>query len=560
MMHPLRPEGSLDATVAVGFGERKSLAHLRADVSRLAAQLLRTEAETVVLSCRDRYAFTVGLLASWEIGRLVALPPNAQEESLEALVSATAPSVLLHDGERRRGLDVRASFGSPDAPHAALRPIADDRMLVRVHTSGTTAGSRAFDKTAGQLLGEAKVLVDFFGIAETDVFLATVPPQHLYGLLFGVLVPLVAGATIVRESPFHAAEVAAVAERHRATVLVAVPAHLRSLEVIEDGARPRAIRRIVSSGAPLPDETAAMLNARFGWTIDEILGSSETGGIAHRTPPAEGYRALPGVKVSVAEEERLQVDSPFLGSDLPRPFVASDRIELLADGRFRHLGRADDVVKIAGKRLELRTLEEFLRRQRGVEDVAVDAEPIAFPRGTRVRVAVVAPDRTPDDLRRAMLAHFDPVVVPRTILCVPALPRTATGKLPRAALRALFEVPPPVADADAAFDPEDASAERMRIAVPADSPYFEGHFEGDPLLPAVTQLESIVARQARRRFPELGAVRRFRKLKFRKPIRPGAEITLKLERKGTSAVAYEIVDGDELASTGVLEFRSGGEG
>ncbi|MFY0542161.1 AMP-binding protein [Nannocystis pusilla] len=75
--------------------------------------------------------------------------------------------------------------------------LAADRRLAVVYTSGSTGDHQPCAKTAAQLLGEAQALAATFALRAGEVALATVPPYHLYGLLFGILAPLAAG----RRSP-----------------------------------------------------------------------------------------------------------------------------------------------------------------------------------------------------------------------------------------------------------------------------------------------------------------------------------------------------------------------
>src|SRR5690606_33139013 len=117
------------------------------------------------------------------------------------------------------------------------------------------------------------------------------------------------------------------------------PAHLRSLQVLDEGALPSGLQ-VFSSGAPLPADTAEMLAARFGLATREVFGSTETGGIGHRlSPPGGAWTPLPRVTVSCDADGRLMLDSPFVHPSEPTPRPCADRIAVEPDGRFSHLGR-----------------------------------------------------------------------------------------------------------------------------------------------------------------------------------------------------------------------------
>ncbi len=433
-----------DSVVAWERGRTTSAADLCAHVAGF-AELLPTASpgDEVVVICRDRYRFAVALLAAWERGFTVALPPNSQPETMRVLRGRPNVRTVVHDVEGEPGIDVRdASVVAATRHKVGRHPFlpfdrfAPDRHLATVYTSGSTGEQTACPKTALQLLGEAEVLRTTFALPEEARVLAMVPPYHIYGLLFGVLVPLTSGASLYRHTPLHAPEVAAVLESG-VDVLVTVPAHIRALCLAPD-AQPR-ISRVFSSGAPLAPEVARDAHDRFGWTITEVFGSSETGGIGWRESGGTGpWTPLPGVEVGVDENERLLVSSPFLHPDTTRPYVAADRIELLPDGRFAHLGRADGVLKIGGVRVSIAEIEQRFLAIEGVRDAAALAVSVGGARGYEVWAAVVAPGLDRRAIKKALRGWLAPVAMPRRIVFADALPREENGKLPRHALEALF--------------------------------------------------------------------------------------------------------------------------
>lgn len=401
--------------------------------------------EEVVVICRDRYRFAVALLAAWQRGYSVALPPNPQPETMRAMRARQGVRTVVHDVDGGLGLDVRdaavieAARGKVGVqPFAPMGGFAPERRLATVYTSGSTGDHAACPKTAGQLLGEARVLVETFGLQPGTRFLPMVPPHHIYGLLFGVLVPLLSGGAFYRHTPLMAPEVAAVIDQG-VDVLVTVPAHLRALGLAADAQRPMG--RVFSSSAPLTPESARTVRSRFGWTVTEIFGSSETGGIGWRESGGEGpWTPLAGVEVRAGEGDEMLVRSPFVHLDAPKPYVGADRVSVDDAGRFSHLGRVDGVVKIGGERVSLAELERRLGAIEGVRDAAVMAVEVGGARGHEVWAAVVAPDLEVAEIKRALRRWVAPVAMPRRLKRVDALPRGSNGKLPRRALERLFGV------------------------------------------------------------------------------------------------------------------------
>jgi acyl-coenzyme A synthetase/AMP-(fatty) acid ligase len=558
-----------DGLVAVGEGGERTAADLLGDAEAIARTLPDPfPGSEVLVVCGDRYAFTASVVAAWSRGHGVALPPNLLERTADELSALPHVCDVLHDGDAPRGtcvVPLLAAERERSPERAALLPIHRDRALVTLFTSGTSGAPRACTKTAAQLLGEAEML----GRRHTDAHghgpaagvrrvLATVPPIHIYGLLFGVAVPLMHGAAFVRETPLHAPTVAAALGRTSADALVSVPAHLRGLELLAPGDLPRSLR-VFSSGAALPENVAAMLRARFGLAVTEVLGSSETGGIASRDRADAPWTPLPGVGVTAAPDGQMLLDSPFAPSDAERPWPCADRIATHADGTFRHLGRRDNVVKVASKRVDLDEMQRALLRLPGVSDAAVFAEEVDGARGVQVAAAVVAPTWSARSLREALAVQFDAVVLPRPIVCVDRLPREASGKLRRDRLRELLQgaARAPRTDVPRAFDAKPIAGRpgAFDVHVPVDLAYFEGHFEGHPILPGVVQLEILVARQVTAAWPELMRVRQITRLRFRAPISPGDDLVLSLERPEPHRVDFEVRRGATACSSGTLHFE-----
>ena len=87
----------------------------------------------------------------------------------------------------------------------------------------------------------------------------------------------------------------------------------------------------------------------------------------------------------------------------------------------------------------------------------------------------------------------------------------------------------------------------------ADADFFDGHFPGDPVLPAVAQLSGLVEPVAQRAWPSLGSLVGASQLKFHRVCRPGETLALRCERDGRS-VRFTLHVGDTLASAGALTF------
>ena len=280
---------------------------------------------------------------------------------------------------------------------------------------------------------------------ERWALLATVPPQHMYGLEASVLLPLASGHALCGEQPFYPADIAAAVERlPRPRALISTPVHLRAL-LGSDIALP-PLDLVLSSTAPLAQQLAAETERRFDARLLEIYGSTETGQIAIRRPTqCAEWRLWPGVSLE------LHGDATWAhGGHLEQRTPLQDVLEMSGADTFLLHGRVTDLVNIAGRRSSLAHLTHQLNSIPGVEDGAFFhvEEPAASHTGVaRVAACVVAPSLGAAQLLQALRERIDAVFLPRPLVFVAQLPRNGTGKLPLSALRALAARAKPAATA-----------------------------------------------------------------------------------------------------------------
>ena len=100
-------------------------------------------------------------------------------------------------------------------------------------------------------------------------------------------------------------------------------------------------------------------------------------------------------------------------------------------------GREADQINVAGHRVSLGDLNQKLLEIEGVQDGVFYLPEEGSDFVTRLMAFVVAPGKTSEEIQRALRTHIDPVFLPRPLVCVPSLPRNATGKLPYESVREL---------------------------------------------------------------------------------------------------------------------------
>jgi acyl-CoA synthetase (AMP-forming)/AMP-acid ligase II len=522
------------------FHDVEAQSELIAQAQRVAA--LVGPASLVVVSCRHAQSFVPALLGAWTAGATVELLPNVQPGTLDRVDADREIAHVLHDDPALQTRSPKAIFipTALQSPTSASPPLAAwPQVAVRMTTSGTTERPRYIEKTWAQLRDEVDVLATTIPFARC--VLSTVPLSHLYGLLWGVLLPLRFGARIVSHGALMPADIAATIERESVDLMVSTPAHLRAMA---DATMPRGLR-VISSGAHLPGELQTRLGLEHGWHVTDVLGSTETGGIATRDQPMKPWTPLPRVTVS-APDGVLAVSSPWCDASV---IAHDDRVEVRPDGTFQYLGRASELVKIAGKRAHTHAIEAALRAIPGVDDVAVIVHAPAG-REPRVAAAVVAsgPLVTREQIAIAVRDQFDPVFAPRIVKLVPNIPRTDRGKVDADAVRTLLGLD---ARTTNHIPVRAVSPGRFESNIPEDLVFFRGHFDAFHILPGAVLVERLVWPAAKSELAANTVLRGIRRLRFRQPVFPGQQLTVNLKH-APGRVTFEVTRATAVVASGQL--------
>ncbi|WP_038047882.1 AMP-binding protein [Thioalkalivibrio sp. ALJ16] len=417
------------------IGERPiTRAAFLADVQALAARL--PAARAAFNLCQDRYHFAVAFAALLLRGQTSLLPPNRGRTTLAEIASQHPDAHALVDGPDAE-IDVPilrvSASGEAGVAASPIPEIPADQTAVLAFSSGSTGAPTAHARSWGALDAVTRQAVACFELQQGPgpVLVGTVPPQHMYGLESTLLYALLGHASVLAERPFYPADVRAALSAHAPAVLVTTPFHLGAcLRAGLDWPRPQ---RILCATAPLPPETAAQAERVFGCRLDEIYGCTEAGAIATRRTTAEtDWTAYPGVQVFGTDAGRVRAQGP----QHPEPVPLPDHIEARDPHHFRMEGRLADQLNIAGKRASLADLNRRLNAIPGVLDgVFIPPAQAADGAGiARLAALVVAPRRSSAEIQAELAQCMDPLFLPRPLVRVDHLPRSATGKLPRQVL------------------------------------------------------------------------------------------------------------------------------
>lgn len=333
------------------------------------------------------------------------------------------------------------------ATFAVERIVRRRRFSVTFHTSGSTSTPKTIVKTFESLAKEVAFHRSRLNLDPSTTFLATIEPDHMYGTLWRVMLPVAAGC---RVDPDVILTPEALIEKMNAAskvFLVTTPSFLKRFCAYSDQYDiPQNCVMLTTSGSLLDAATSAAAMRVFGVAPLEIFGSTETGGVASRmqdgTSESEIWKVFDPVKVGATADGRLVVRSPF---SFRCRYVMGDGVEILPDGRsFRLLGRMDRMVKIAEQRVSLPEMEKRMMELDGIDDVAIVA--LDGEKGKYLGVAVVCSGgmdglrgaQATLALRKRLFPIFPKGTVPKKYRFVDEIPRNAQGKVLVSAIREIM--------------------------------------------------------------------------------------------------------------------------
>ncbi len=508
--------------------------------------------------CQDRYHFALGLAAALLRGQTSLMPPNALPETLrQAPAGGGQPYLLVDDGDHSASGLQALQVSRPAAAQAAteIPLLAPDLEAVCLLTSGSTGAPQPHAKRWGSLVAnigaEASRLAQMLGRSSLHgiTLVATVPAQHSYGLESTVLLAMLGGACFDASRPFYPADIVdALQQVPEPRALVTTPFHLKTLLLA--GLPVPAVALTLSATAPLSPQLAGQAEQTLGGQLIEIYGCTEAGQVAsRRTTAGEVWQTLGELRIHLQVGAAASGDAEtyvVVGGHVLEPTALADVLDLLDSQHFKLLGRANDLIHVAGKRSSLAHLNFHLNRIDGVDDGAFwlpddvaegIVRPIAF---------VVAPTLSAAQVIAALRTQLEGIFVPRRVVKVDALPREATGKLTVATLRRF-------ALAHGAQAARSEVRGEAHFDVTPEHPTLAGHFPGNPVLPGVSVLSWVMQALADRPdlAPTLGTSPGVANAKFLNAATPGSRLRVSLAAQG-QGVAFEVHDGTVPVARGLL--------
>ncbi len=377
-----------------------------------------------------------------------------------ALASAR-PGLKLYQVEGLNGLNKLNELNREKGPDET----EINELAVIIYTSGTTGRPKGAMLSHGNLLHNVESCRIVLQTVEADRFAVLLPMFHSYMLTVGMLLPLIVGGSIVLIKSLHPPRAASqeIFER-KTTVLPAIPQFYRSM-VNAPIQPPVPLRYCICGAAPLPAQVLREFEEKFHIPLIEGYGLSEASPVVTKNP-LDGRRKagsiglpIPHVEVSIQDESGRELGPNEIGEvcvrggnvmlgywNQPEETAKTMRKDWLltgdigyrdVDGYYYITDRKKDMLLVNGINVYPREIEEILYQYPGVKEAAVIGRP--DPRKGEQPVAFVAAiDGSVVEekaLQRFVKERLADYKVPRKIVVMQALPRNATGKILKTALR-----------------------------------------------------------------------------------------------------------------------------
>jgi len=495
----------VDFNSVTGRESHLSYRELAARVDRIALRLAELGIERYdVVSCQlpNWWEFSALVLACMRIGAVVnPMMPIFREREVKFMLGFAESKIFVVPREFR-GFDHPAMVRSirPELPHlerllvvggegeesfeeALLgtdrqagrdrtrwftehRPRADDVMQL-LYTSGTTGEPKGVMHTANTLLSNLRPYAERLGLGADDVVLMASPMAHHTGFMYGLMMPVMLGATAVLQDTWEPKRAAALIAAEGVSFTMASTPFLSDLAdaVGQGGCDVATLRIFLAAGAPIPRVLVERATKTLGADIVSAWGMTENGAVTTTKldDPEKAFHtdgcAMPGMEVRVVgpddqplpagEEGKLEVRgcSNFVGY-LKRPqlfghdadgwFDSGDLARMDADGYVRITGRAKDIVIRGGENIPVVEIEGLLFRHPAVQAVSIVGMP--DERLGERACAFVVPKPGQNFCFADMVAFLEQqklakIYFPERLEIVADLPRTPSGKVQKFKLR-----------------------------------------------------------------------------------------------------------------------------
>ena len=427
-----------------------------------------------------------------------------------------------------------------DCKNLELRTPDAKNVFINLFTSGSTGEPKLIRKTLQNLLNEAEDLIKQFPIPKDCVFLTTAKMSHMFGIVFALIFPLANGNLIDTNMIKFPEQI-----KSDNFVFITTPSFLDKMAKYDNN--PRKPKYIFTAGDKL--NNSAFEYFEKDSNVVEIYGSTESGTVAFRTSSKDSFLTpLKNVKVRADINNQIVVESHYF---LENHLTLNDIIEK-SGNKFRILGRSDRILKVQEKRISAVELENILNKHEFIENS------YCLKTGEKVGAAIVLTGKGREKLLETGSAELIKLIkayvkksseiVPQKWRFLYEIPKNSAGKTDKTKIENIFGLNlsmPFVIDKKIT-----GNGAEIKLIFLKNSNFFKGHFPDVAILPGVVQLffAHFLAEDV---FDEKISMKKIKKIKFSRVIKPEREVILKLKNSELS-VDFIFKDSENQFSSGTF--------
>ena len=399
-------------------------------------------------------------------GVVVSINSFLTPDEVEFILQDCEAKVLISEASMAEGTaKLREQIPQLNVIEAESLGQAPEDLALIIYTSGTTGKPKGAMLSHHNLMSNVAAVTEAVGIEPNDRMAVLLPMFHSFTMTVGLLLPMTQGLSIIAIKSLHPPKnIIAEIMQHGATIMPAIPQLYRVL-VNVDLPKDLPLRVCLSGAAPLPVEVLNAFNDRVGIPLLEGYGLSETSPVACTNPLIGKRKAgsvglpLPGVEFQIRNDngEALPVGEPgeicIRGHNIMMGYwnnpeateaaikdgwlLTGDIGRLDGDGYIYITDRKKDMLLVNGINVYPREVEEVIYQFDGIKEASVVG--VNDPRKGDVIVACVVPSEGAGLDEEALIVYLKTKLaaykIPRKVLKMEALPKTATGKILKTKLR-----------------------------------------------------------------------------------------------------------------------------